>query len=271
AILNVTPDSFSDGGRLPTLESAIAAGLAAAACGAAVVDVGGESTRPRGSTYGAGAGDVSSDEELRRVVPVIAGLRAASSSLPISVDTRKAEVAEAALAAGADIVNVVTGLEPEPRLLEFVARRRAAIILNHCRGTPSSTFEVSRFDDVVAEVARDLALASRRAQAAGISARQILLDPGLGFGKKAEQNIALLLGLARLASTEAPLTIGASRKAFLTSTGGRTGRTIPPEERLPESLAAAALAANHGREHAVLLRVHDVDETVRFLRILALA
>ena len=272
AILNVTPDSFSDGGRLTTAESAIQAGLAAARHGAALVDIGGESTRPRGKTYGAGAGEVAAEEEIRRVVPVVAGLRAANLSLPISVDTRKAEVAEAALSAGADLINVVTGLSPEPRLLEFVASSGAAIILNHCRGTPATTFEVSKFGNVVQEVAQDLAEAFRLAVEAGIAEDRILLDPGLGFGKSVEENVALLLGLARLAPAGVPLVVGASRKAFLTTAVPRCpGRTIAPDERLPESLAAAALAARGGGRNPILLRVHDTDETVRFLGVLALA
>ena len=206
------------------------------------------------------------------MVPVVSGLRSARPGLPISIDTRKAAVAEAALSAGADMINVVTGLSPEPLLLKHVAESNAAIVLNHCRGTPATTFEVSRFENVVEEVARDLAAAFRLAEEAGIPEAKIVLDPGLGFGKSVEQNMALLIGLSRLAPAGVPLVVGASRKAFLTKTVPRTGdRTLPPDERLPESLAAAAIAARASGRNPILLRVHDTDETVRFLALLGLA
>lgn len=268
AILNVTPDSFSDGGRHATTEAAVAAGRRFAEAGAAILDVGGESTRPRGAAYGGGAAEVSLEEEAARVVPVVAGLRAASPSVPISVDTRRAEVARRALDAGADVVNLVTGLDPPEGLLDLVAERDAAVVLNHMRGVPATTFDVSRFGpDVVAEVAADLARARRRALVAGIRPDRVLLDPGLGFGKNAAQNFALLGGLALLAPEGAPLVVGASRKAFLGSLSGR-----PPAERLPESLAACAVAVERLRgRNPVLLRVHDVEETLRFLAVLARA
>jgi dihydropteroate synthase len=268
AILNVTPDSFSDGGRHATAEAAVAAGLRFAAAGAAILDVGGESTRPRGTAYGGGAVEVSVEEEAARVVPVVEGLRASRGSLPISVDTRRTEVARRALDAGADVVNLVTGLDPPEELLDLVAERDAAIVLNHMRGVPATTFDVSRFGaDVVAEVAADLARARRRALVAGIRPDRILLDPGLGFGKDAARNFALLGGLALLAPEGVPLVVGASRKAFLGSLSGR-----PPGDRLPESLAACAVAVERVRgRNPLLLRVHDVEETLRFLAVLARA
>ena len=262
AILNVTPDSFSDGGRHATAEAAVAAGRRFAEAGAAILDVGGESTRPRG------AAEVSLEEEAARVVPVVAALRAASPSVPISVDTRRTEIARRALDAGADVVNLVTGLDAPEGLLDLVAERDASIVLNHMRGVPATTFEVSRFAaDVVAEVAGDLARARRRALVAGIRPDRILLDPGLGFGKEAGQNFALLAGLALLAPEGVPLVVGASRKAFLGSLSGR-----PPADRLPESLAACAVAVERLRgRNPLLLRVHDVEETLRFLAVVGRA
>ena len=265
AILNVTPDSFSDGGRHLSAAVAVDAGLRFADAGAAMLDVGGESTRPRGTSYGEGAGEVTPEEELARVLPVIEGIRAANPSIPISVDTRRVEVARRALDAGADVVNLVTGLDPPDGLLDLVVARDAAIVLNHMRGVPSTTFEASRFGrDVVADVAGDLARARRRALVAGLRPDRVFVDPGLGFGKTPEQNFALLAGVALLAPESAPVVVGASRKAFLGSLSGR-----PPAERLPESLAACAVAVRElGGRNPLLLRVHDVEETLRFLAVL---
>lgn len=266
AILNVTPDSFSDGGRLATPGSAVEAGLRFADAGAAILDVGGESTRPRGAAYGEGAREVTLQEELARVLPVVEGIRAARPSVPISVDTRRVDVARRALDAGADVVNLVTGLDPPDGLLDLIVERDAAIVLNHLRGVPATTFEVSRFGpDVVTDVAGDLARARRRALVAGLRPDCVFVDPGLGFGKTPEQSFALLIGLALLAPEGAPVVFGASRKAFLGSLSGR-----PPAERLPESLAACAIAVQAFRgRNPLLLRVHDVEETVRFLAVLA--
>lgn len=263
AIVNVTPDSFSDGGKFPTASSAIEEGLRAAALGAALLDVGGESTRPRGTAYGEGSSEVSEAEEERRVIPVVEGIRARDERAAISIDTRRASVAAMALDAGADLVNLVTGLDPDPALLGAVAARGAGIVLGHCRGTPQDTFSVSRFDDVVAEVAADLEAAREQAIAAGIPPGSILLDPGLGFGKNAGQNFALLGALDRLAPPGVPLVVGASRKAFLGSIAG-----LPPRERLPESLAAVAVAASVAARRPLLVRVHDAAETLRFLEVL---
>jgi len=263
AILNVTPDSFSDGGRFPTASAAIEEGLRAAGLGAALVDIGGESTRPRGTTYGDGAGEVPEAEETRRVLPVVEGIRARNGDVPISVDTRRSSVALRALDAGADLVNLVTGLDPDEALLALVARTGVPIILNHCRGTPQTTFHVSRFADVVAEVKADLAAAAARCRKAGIAADRILLDPGFGFGKNADENFALLRALDRLAPPETPIVVGASRKAFLGSASGH-----PARERLPESLAVVAIASRLAPSRPVVVRVHDADETLRFLEVL---
>ncbi|HQR67824.1 MAG TPA: dihydropteroate synthase, partial [Thermoanaerobaculia bacterium] len=233
AVLNVTPDSFSDGGRFSSADSAAEEGARFTDLGATLVDVGGESTRPKGTTYGEGAREISSNEEEGRVLPVITRLRRMRPSVPISIDTRRTEVARAALDAGADVVNVVTGLKVPDALLDLVASRGAAIVLGHCRGTPQTTFEESSFSDVVAEVAADLAAARDRAVASGIPPGRILLDPGFGFGKKPDENFALLAHLADLAPPGTPLVAGASRKAFLGAVAGR-----PANDRLPESLAA---------------------------------
>ncbi len=264
AILNVTPDSFSDGGRFATAEAAAEEGARFADLGAAIIDIGGESTRPRGRNYGEGAGEISSDEEIARVLPVLSSLRRKLPSLPLSIDTRRADVARAALEAGADVVNVVTGLDVPEGLFKLVANRGAAIVLNHCRGTPSTTFDASSFQDVTREVAEDLEKARQRALSSGISGSRIFLDPGLGFGKTPEQNFALLGALDRLAPPGVPLVVGASRKAFLGAVSG-----APVNDRLPESLAAVAACAEAARTRPVLVRVHDVAETVRFLAMLA--
>jgi dihydropteroate synthase len=266
AILNVTPDSFSDGGRFTSAEAAAEEGARYADLGAAIVDIGGESTRPKGRTYGEGAGEISSDEEEKRVLPVLSLLRSMRPSLALSVDTRRASIARAALDAGADVVNVVTGLDVPADLLELVASRGAAIVLNHCRGMPSTTFEESSFSDVVSEVTADLRAARARAISAGISEQRIFLDPGFGFGKTPDQNFALLGALDRLAPPSVPLVVGASRKAFL---GAVSGALV--NDRLPESLAAVAASAAAARTRPVLVRVHDVAETVRFLAVLAKA
>jgi dihydropteroate synthase len=260
AILNVTPDSFSDGGRFASAEAAAEEGARYADLGASMIDIGGESTRPKGRTYGEGAREISSNEEIARVIPVISSLRRKRPSLPISIDTRRAEVAQAALDAGADVVNVVTGLDVPTDLLGLIASRGAALVLNHCRGTPSTTFEESSFADVIAEVTADLSEARERAISSGISEQRILLDPGFGFGKTPEQNFALLGALEGLAPPGVPLVVGASRKAFLGAIADR-----PANDRLPESLAAVAVAATAATDRPVLVRVHDVAETLRFL------
>ena len=266
AILNVTPDSFSDGGRFASAEAAAEEGARYADLGASIIDIGGESTRPKGKTYGEGAREISSNEEIARVIPVLSSLRRKLPSLPLSIDTRRVEVARAALDAGADVVNVVTGLSASDELLSTVAMARAAVILNHCRGTPQTTFEESSFTDVVAEVAVDLRAARERAISSGISEQRIFLDPGFGFGKTPAQNFALLGALDRLAPPGVPLVVGASRKAFLGTIAER-----PANDRLPESLAAVALAAGAARTRPVLVRVHDVAETLRFLAALGRA
>jgi dihydropteroate synthase len=249
-VLNVTPDSFSDGGRYAGVKAAVAHGLELRQDGADVIDVGGESTRP-------GSSGVGIDEEIARVVPVIEGIRR-ESDVAVSVDTRKCAVAEAALAAGADILNDVSALRFDPDLRALAARRGLPVILMHMRGEPATMQSLAQYDDVVADVARELLAFREEAVAAGVDPSQIVLDPGIGFAKTFEHNLELL---ARAEELPGPLLIGASRKAFI---GHLTGRAT--SERTAGSLAAVAAAF---RARAALVRVHDVRETVDFLKVLA--
>jgi dihydropteroate synthase len=241
-VVNVTPDSFSDGGRFLDPDAAVAHALRLAEEGADLVDVGGESTRP-------GAPPVDADEEARRVVPVVERLRARGFALPISVDTCKGAVARAALAAGADLVNDVTGLS-DADLGRAAAEAGAPVVLQHTRGTPADMASRSVYGDVVAEVARELEAALRRAEAAGVPRERTILDPGLGFAKTAEQTVELLGRVGELRVLGRPLLVGPSRKSFI---GKVTGAPVP--ERLPGTLAAVAACVLAGVE---LLRVHDV-------------
>jgi len=247
-ILNVTPDSFSDGGVHFDHAKAIHAAMQMEEDGAAVIDVGGESTRP-------GSAALSAEDEIARVVPVIEQIRM-RSDVPISIDTRKAAVAEAALAAGADLINDVSGMRHDPAMRELARQAGVPVILMHMRGEPATMQELARYDDVVAEVARELR--ERMAEAEGVE--QILIDPGIGFAKTFEHNLEVLARCGELTSI-APVVIGASRKAFI---GHLTGRSAGPE-RAVGSLAAVAAAHRGG---ATMVRVHDVRQTVDFLRVL---
>ena len=239
-IVNVTPDSFSDGGRLNGTDAAVVSARAMGAAGALMIDVGGESTRP-------GADPVPLDEELRRVLPVIERLVDDGAQL-IGVDTMKPEVARAALRAGAHLVNDVGGLG-DPRMVEVVAGAEAPAIVMHMRGSPATMQVDPRYDDVVSEVERFLAERASAALAAGVSG--VVIDPGIGFGKRFEHNLALLRRLDRLTAGPHPLMLGASRKGFL----GRLTGVERPEARDPASLAVNLYGARLG---AALLRVHDV-------------
>jgi len=241
-IVNVTPDSFAGG--FPEIEHAIAHGLRLAAEGADLLDVGGESTRP-------GALPVPAAEERARTEPVVRAL--VRQGHRVSIDTTKAEVAQAALDAGAEVVNDVSGLSRDSLLAPLVARAGAALCLMHMRGTPADMQARTGYGDLLGEVQEELGLALSRAEAAGISPSRIALDPGLGFAKTGPQNLLLLRKLRELTQLGRPLLVGASRKSFL---GKLTGR--PPGERAIASAAAAALAAANG---AAILRVHDVAET----------
>ncbi len=242
AVVNVTPDSFYDGGRHVDPERAITFAHAAVRAGAAIVDVGGESTRP-------GAEPVSAEEQLRRVLPVI--LELASAGLAVSVDTTSAVVADAALDAGACMVNDISGGALDPGLLAVAADHGAALVLQHLRGTPATMQREIRFTDVVDEVIRELVARQEAAVAAGVDPRRILVDPGIGFGKTPQQCVALLAAGARIAAAcDAPVLVGPSNKSFI---GAITG--APVDERLPGTVAACLLARQRG---AHVFRVHDV-------------
>jgi dihydropteroate synthase len=247
-ILNVTPDSFSDGGVHFDHTKAVHAAMQMEEDGAAVIDVGGESTRP-------GSAAVSIAQEIARVVPVIEQIRA-RSDVPVSIDTRKAAVAQAALEAGADMINDVSGLRHDPSLIDVARNAGVPVIVMHMRGEPATMQQLAVYDDVVADVARELR--ERLAAAAGLG--QVLIDPGIGFAKTFEHNLELLARCSELAKI-APVVIGASRKSFI---GHITGRDAGPQ-RAVGSLAAVAAAMRGG---AAMVRVHDVRETTDFLRVL---
>jgi len=250
-IVNVTPDSFSDGGEHATTEAAIAHGVQLAEEGADVLDIGGESTRP-------GAADVPIEEELRRVIPVIEGLVRATS-LPISIDTSKPEVMRAAVAAGAGMINDVYGLRREGAL-DAAASLGVPVVLMHMLGEPRSMQEAPQYDDVVADVHRFLAERIFAAEMAGIAKARIVVDPGFGFGKNSAHNLALLASLNKLVELGVPVLAGLSRKRTI---GEITGRD-DPHERVHGSVAAHLIAAQNG---ARILRVHDVAATVDALKV----
>jgi dihydropteroate synthase len=240
-VVNVTPDSFSDGGLFLDAEAAIAHGSRLSAEGAQILDVGGESTRP-------GAAEVSEEEELGRVVPVLEGLAAAAGTL--SIDTSKLAVAAAAIEAGATIVNDVTALRRDPEIAALCAERGAGLILMHMQGDPRSMQRSPSYDDVVDEVKAFLAERVEVALGAGVDEERIWLDPGIGFGKTLEHNLELLRRLGELRELGRPLVIGTSRKSFLGKIDGS-----PVDERLGGTIASSVLAVAEGAE---VLRVHDV-------------
>jgi dihydropteroate synthase len=250
-ILNVTPDSFSDGGRRADSRDAIAAGLAMAADAADIIDVGGESTRP-------GASPVPPDVEQQRVLPVIRTLAAEGAC--VSVDTRNAATMRAALAAGARIVNDVSALAHDPLSAGVVAEHACPVVLMHMRGTPETMGTLAAYDDVVAEVRAELVLRIDAAIQAGVRPERIAIDPGFGFAKRARQSAALLRGLPHLVSLGYPVLVGLSRKSLI----GHLTEEPDASRRLPGSLAAELFAVQQG---ASILRVHDVPETVQALRV----
>ena len=250
-ILNVTPDSFSDGGRFEDPASAVEAGVRMASEGAAILDVGGESTRP-------GAQQVWAQDEIERMRPVVE--RLASSGAAVSIDTRKSEVMTAALQAGARLVNDVSALTFDPRSAEIVAAAEAPIILMHHLGSPETMQQDPRYDDVLVGVYVWLEERIAAAEAAGIPRSRILIDPGFGFGKTVAHNLELMNGLALLHSLGCPIVLGASRKRTIGALSGE----VPADERLPGSIAFALKAVEQG---AQIVRVHDVRETVQALRV----
>lgn len=247
-ILNITPDSFSDGGRFLDPAAARDHAVAMAAAGADLIDVGAESTRP-------GAGPVPADEEWRRLAPVLAGL--ADLAVPISVDTMKREVAERALDAGAAAINDVTALRNDPGLAEVVGRSGAGLVLMHMRGSPRTMQDDTRYGDLVGEVRAALERARAMALEAGCGPDQVAIDPGIGFGKSMEGNLELIARLDELAGTGAPVWIGPSRKSFIGSLLG-----LPAGERLEGTIAACVEALARG---AHVFRVHDVAPIRRAL------
>ncbi len=253
-IVNVTPDSFSDGGRYLDADAAVRHGLALAAAGAAVIDVGGESTRP-------GAEPVDEDEELRRVLPVVRALAAQVPAL-VSIDTTKAAVADTALRAGAVMVNDVSGGAADGGMLAVVAEAGAAYVAMHMRGTPRTMQQETRYDDVVRDVGDELRRRVESAIHAGVDARALLADPGIGFAKTAEQNVALLRALPEVAARAGvPLLVGTSRKSFLS----RIARVDDQSGRDDATLATTVWCFDQG---AALLRVHDVAGSRRAVEML---
>ncbi|MDX1623247.1 MAG: dihydropteroate synthase [Gemmatimonadota bacterium] len=250
-IVNVTPDSFSDGGAWLAPERAVEHGLRLVEEGAAILDVGGESTRP-------GAEPVSAAAELDRVLPVVEAL-ASGSGVPVSIDTTKRKVAEEALSAGAAIVNDVSALRFSPGIADLAAETGAGLVLMHMKGEPRTMQADPVYDDLLGEIASALEEAAGRARSAGVSAGSIVLDPGIGFGKTPGDNLRLIGRLDRLRAIGHPVLVGHSRKSFLDPEKRKN-----PAERLPESLAAGLLAADAG---AAILRVHDVDAHARALEV----
>jgi len=253
-VLNVTPDSFSDGGKFFLLERALAHAEQMIAEGADIIDIGGESTRP-------GSLPVPNEEELRRVIPVIDSL-SAKTSVPISIDTTKSSVACAALAAGAEIVNDISGLRFDPSIADEVAAAKAGLVLMHSRGTPETMQTMPPVADIMTEVIGSLRGSAAEAQRRGVARESIAIDPGIGFGKTAEQNIELIARLDQLAREfEAyPIMIGTSRKSFI----GKLLGGAPANERLHGSIATVAVSVLKG---AHIVRVHEVKPGVEVVRI----
>lgn len=256
-VVNITPDSFSDGGRFLDPDQAVAQALRLLDEGADLLDLGAESTRPGGGVYGEGAANVAPDDEWRRLQPVLDRLRAHTDA-PIAVDTRKGAVARAALDAGADLINDVGGVR-DLGLAEAVADHGCPVVIMHSRGDLGTMQKAIAFEAVAREVADELAAMEARATAAGIRPEQIILDPGIGFGKTPTQNLDLITATAPLVARSRPWLIGASRKSFIAHFS-----PAAPTERLGGSLAALAWAVRRG---AAVVRVHDVAATVQFLRL----
>lgn len=254
AILNMTPDSFSDGGRLRTLDAALRTAEHALVAGADILDVGGESTRP-------GAMPVEPDEEMQRVLPVIAAIRKEFPQAMLSIDTRKAAVANAALEAGAGMVNDVSGLQYDDAMIETVARQQARLIIMHSQGTPDTMQRNPQYPrGIIEEITHFLGTQADLAIQAGVKREHILLDPGFGFGKTLSHNLTLLSRLDEISALGFPLLVGASRKSFLTL----GNRDIPVHEREALTAVALSLAIQKG---AAYVRVHDVETQFPIIRL----
>jgi dihydropteroate synthase len=250
-ILNITPDSFSDGGRYLDTEAAVVQGLQLAEEGADIIDIGGESTRP-------GAQKVSLDQELQRVMPVLEKL-SARLKIPLSIDTYKSEVAKRAVEAGASIINDISGLHSDPDMPRAASESKSGLIMMHIKGTPENMQTDPRYDDLLTEIGEYLKAAVKTAAAAGIMHEAMAIDPGIGFGKTVEHNTSLIKNLDYFKRFNSPIVVGISRKSFI----GKLNRDIPASERLPGSLAAAVLAVQKG---ASVIRCHDVKETAQALK-----
>lgn len=255
-VLNVTPDSFSDGGKFFRLQDAVTAALAMERAGADIVDIGAESTRP-------GSEGISAAEELQRLLPVLAALRG-RLKIPISVDTQKASVAEIALGAGAAILNDISGLKNDPRIAEVAARSGAPLILMHMRGTPGTMQKGPFAKNAVRDVLSGLKRSAETARRAGVRRSQILLDPGIGFGKSFAQNYELIAKLPELARLGYPLLVGTSRKGFLGATLGTKKNPAPVGERIWGTAATVTACVLQG---AHIVRVHDVEEMVKVVKV----
>ena len=265
-ILNVTPDSFSDGGRFMTVDGALRRAEEMVREGARIVDIGGESSRPRGSAYGTGAISVAVDEEISRVVPVVRAIERELPEVIVSVDTYKPDVVHAALDAGAHMINDVTALRYHPETASLVAEAQAALVLMHSIGRPGEMPQVHRYRNVVGEVLASLQQSEKIAVEAGVES--IALDPGFGFGKSVDENYALLNRVDRLLAQGRPVLIGVSRKNSI-GVALSAGEEPPPvDERLFGSLGATAVGVMRG---ATLVRTHDVRASVEMLRVLARA
>jgi dihydropteroate synthase len=255
-VLNVTPDSFSDGRKFFRAADAVKAGLAMERAGADILDIGAESTRP-GST------GISGEEELERLLPVLQGLRG-RLKIPISIDTQKARVAEMAIAAGAAMLNDISGLKHDPKIAEVAARFSVPLVLMHMRGTPRTMQKKPWAKDVLKDVSDGLRESVAVARRAGVTKSQIILDPGIGFGKSFAQNYELLAKLPSLARLGYPLMVGTSRKGFLGASLARDGKPLPADERIWGTAATVAASILQG---AHIVRVHDVEEMIQVAKV----
>jgi len=255
-VLNITPDSFSDGNKFYNEEHAMQHALQMERAGADLIDIGAESTRP-------GSLGISAEEELKRLLPVLGGLRRLLK-IPISIDTQKAQVAEATLDAGAEIINDISGLKSDPRLAQVAARRRVPLILMHMRGEPRTMQKGPFARDVMKDVLQGLRQSVAIARKAGVAKSQIVLDPGIGFGKSFAQNYEVLQKLPQLANLGYPLLVGTSRKGFLGATLAHDGKPAPPEERIWGTAATVTASILNG---AHIVRVHDVEEMAQVARV----
>jgi dihydropteroate synthase len=255
-VLNVTPDSFSDGSKFYNEEHAIAHALRMERAGADLIDIGAESTRP-------GSEGISAEEEWKRLMPVLGGLRRLLK-IPISIDTQKAEVAETALDAGAELINDISGLKNDSRIAEVAARHRVPLILMHMRGEPRTMQKGSFARDAMKDILQGLRRSAAIARKSGVAKSQIVLDPGIGFGKSFAQNYEVLQRLPQVAELGFPLLIGTSRKGFLGATLVRDGKPASPEERIWGTAATVTASILNG---AHIVRVHDVEEMAQVARV----